>query len=120
MIWEGWKVRWRSSPEPIAAIGLASAKRFAKEGARLFVMGRRQAELDAAVSEIGGDVVGVRGDVSKLADLDRLYEVVREKAGVIDVLFANAGIGELRRLRILPKTISTGFSGSMPRARCSQ
>lgn len=82
-----------------SGIGLASAKRFAQEGARLFVMGRRQAELDAAVREIGGDTVGVRGDVSKLADLDHLYEVVREKAGVIDVLFANAGVGEFASLQ---------------------
>jgi NAD(P)-dependent dehydrogenase (short-subunit alcohol dehydrogenase family) len=82
-----------------SGIGLASAKRFAQEGARLFVMGRRQAELDAAVREIGGDTVGVRGDVSKLADLDHLYEVVREKTGVIDVLFANAGVGEFAPLQ---------------------
>ena len=66
-----------------SGIGLASAKRFAQEGARLFVMGRRQAELDAAVSEIGRSTVGIRGDVSNLDDLDHLYDVVREKAGVI-------------------------------------
>ena len=82
-----------------SGIGLASAKRFAREGAQLFVTGRRQAELDAAVSEIGGDTVGVRGDVSNFADLDRLYETVREKAGVIDILFANAGIGEFATLQ---------------------
>ena len=82
-----------------SGIGLASAKRFAREGAQLFVTGRRQAELDAAVSEIGGDTVGVRGDISNFTDLDRLYETVREKAGVIDILFANAGIGEFATLQ---------------------
>jgi NAD(P)-dependent dehydrogenase (short-subunit alcohol dehydrogenase family) len=82
-----------------SGIGLASAKRFAREGARLFITGRRQAELDAAVSEIGGNTIGVRGDVSNLADLDLLYDVVREKAGVIDVLFANAGGGKFMPLQ---------------------
>lgn len=81
-----------------SGIGLASAKRFAREGARVFMTGRRQAELDAAVAEVGGDAVGVQGDVSKLADLDRLYEVVRDEAGKIDVLFANAGGGEFAAL----------------------
>ena len=74
-----------------SGIGLATAKRFAAEGAKVFVTGRRPNELDAAVAEIGHGAVGVQGDVSKLADLDRLYEVIREKAGRLDVLFANAG-----------------------------
>jgi NAD(P)-dependent dehydrogenase (short-subunit alcohol dehydrogenase family) len=82
-----------------SGIGLASAKRFAQEGARLFITGRRQAELDAAVDEIGGDTIGVRGDVSNLADLDRLYEVVRGAGGTIDILFANAGGGEFAALQ---------------------
>lgn len=77
-----------------SGIGLASAKRFAQEGARVFMTGRRQAELDAAVAEVGGSAQGVQGDVSNLADLDRLYQVVSEKAGQIDILFANAGSGE--------------------------
>ena len=76
-----------------SGIGLATAKRFASEGARLFVTGRRQAELDAAVRDIGGNTTGVQGDISKLEDLDRLYEVVAREAGRIDVLFANAGGG---------------------------
>lgn len=76
-----------------SGIGLATAKRFAFEGARLFITGRRQAELDAAVREIGGDTTGIQGDISKVEDLDRLYEVVRREAGRIDVLFANAGGG---------------------------
>jgi NAD(P)-dependent dehydrogenase (short-subunit alcohol dehydrogenase family) len=77
-----------------SGLGLATAQRFAAEGARVFITGRRQAELDAALTQIGGDAVGVQGDISRLADLDRLYEVVREKAGRLDVLFANAGGGE--------------------------
>ena len=75
-------------------IGLATARRLAQEGARIFITGRRQAELDAAVAEIGHNATGVRGDVSKLADLDALYAVVRRTAGRIDILFANAGIAE--------------------------
>lgn len=81
-----------------SGIDLATARRFAREGARVFMTGRRQAELDAAVAEVGGGAIGVQGDVSKLADLDRLYQVVRDKAGQIDVLFANAGGGEFAPL----------------------
>lgn len=77
-----------------SGIGLASAKRFAQEGARVFMTGRRQAELDVAVAEVGGSALGVQGDVSNLDDLDRLYQVVRDEAGQIDILFANAGGGE--------------------------
>src|SRR5262245_33218359 len=75
-------------------IGLGVARRFASEGASVFLTGRRQAELDAAVETIGGGrSIGIKSDVSNLADLDRLFEIVREKAGRIDVLFANAGGG---------------------------
>ncbi|MFY0575028.1 SDR family NAD(P)-dependent oxidoreductase [Cystobacter fuscus] len=74
-----------------SGIGLATAKRFAAEGARVFITGRRQAELDAAVKEIGPLATGIQGDVSKLADLDRLYEVVKQKADAVDIVFANAG-----------------------------
>lgn len=81
-----------------SGIGLATAKRFVAEGAQVFITGRRQNELDAAVKQIGGNVTGVQGDVSKLADLDRLYATVKQKAGRIDVLFANAGGGEFARL----------------------
>jgi len=80
-----------------SGIGLATAKRFVAEGAQVFITGRRQNELDAAVKEIGGNVIGSQGDVSKLADLDRLYATVKEKAGRVDVLFANAGGGEFAR-----------------------
>ena len=81
-------------------IGFATAKRFVDEGAFVFITGRRQKELDAAVKAIGSNVVGVRGDVSKLQDLDRLYETVKAK-GKIDVLVANAGIGEFAPLASL-------------------
>jgi NAD(P)-dependent dehydrogenase (short-subunit alcohol dehydrogenase family) len=79
-------------------IGLATAKRFAAEGAHVFITGRRQTELDAAVAAIDGDVVGVRGDASDLADIDRLYDEVRRRHDRIDVLFANAGRGEFAPL----------------------
>jgi NAD(P)-dependent dehydrogenase (short-subunit alcohol dehydrogenase family) len=74
-------------------IGLATAKLFVKEGAYVFITGRRQKELDEAVTTLGRDVTGVQGDIAKLTDLDRLYEVVATK-GRIDVVFANAGVAE--------------------------
>jgi NAD(P)-dependent dehydrogenase (short-subunit alcohol dehydrogenase family) len=73
-------------------IGLASAKRLIREGASVFIVGRRQTILDAAVAEIGGDVVALRADVSRPADLDRVYEAVRASKGKIDILVANAGV----------------------------
>jgi NAD(P)-dependent dehydrogenase (short-subunit alcohol dehydrogenase family) len=76
-----------------SGIGLAAAKRFAEEGARLFVTARRHDKLDAAVRELGDRATGVAGDISSLADLDRLYDVVRQEAGVIDILLCNAGGG---------------------------
>ena len=81
-----------------SGIGLATAQRFVEEGADVFITGRRQSELDAAVKQIGKNVTGVQGDVSNLADLDRLYDTVKEQKGRIDVLFANAGIIELAPL----------------------
>jgi NAD(P)-dependent dehydrogenase (short-subunit alcohol dehydrogenase family) len=81
-----------------SGIGLATAKEFVAEGAYVFITGRRQAELDAAVKEIGNGVTGVQGDVSNLADLDRLYAMVKGKKGHIDIIFANAGGGEFAPL----------------------
>src|SRR6202051_20738 len=75
-------------------IGFATAKRFVDEGAYVFITGRRQKELDEAVKAIGANVSGVRGDVAQLADLDRLYETVSMVKGRIDIVFANAGVGE--------------------------
>ena len=77
-----------------AGIGLGIAKRFAKESARVFIIGRRPAELDKAVTAIGDRAGAIRGDVSKLADLDRIYAAIKDKAGHIDVLAVNAGFYE--------------------------
>jgi len=75
-------------------IGLATAKIFVEEGAFVFLFGRRQPQIDAAVKGLGTNSFGVRGDVAKLGDLDRLYEAVRAKKGRVDVVFANAGVLE--------------------------
>jgi NAD(P)-dependent dehydrogenase (short-subunit alcohol dehydrogenase family) len=77
-----------------SGIGLATAQRFAQEGAYVFITGRRQSELDKAVKQIGKKVTGVQSDVSNPGDLDRLYATVKQQKGRIDVLFANAGIIE--------------------------
>src|SRR5580765_8437761 len=76
-----------------SGIGLATAQRLVKEGAYVFITGRRQAELDAAVKLIGQNVTAVRGDVANLDDLDRLYATVKKEKGHIDIVFANAGTG---------------------------
>jgi NAD(P)-dependent dehydrogenase (short-subunit alcohol dehydrogenase family) len=81
-----------------SGIGLATAKRFVSEGAYVFITGRRQNELDAAVSEIGNNVTGIQGDVSDLTDLDRLYNTVKDQKGHLDILFANAGIAQFAPL----------------------
>lgn len=81
-----------------SGIGLATAERFAREGAYVFITGRRQEALDAALAEIGGEATAVRGDVANLADIDRLYAAVVERGRSIDVLFANAGGGEFAAL----------------------
>ncbi len=81
-----------------SGIGLATAQRFVAEGAYVFVTGRRQAELDAAVKQIGPSAFGVQGDVANLADLDRLYATIKKQKGRLDVLFANAGGGEFARM----------------------
>lgn len=74
-------------------MALATAKLFVQEGAYVFITGRRQEQLDAAVKEIGRNVTGVRADSGKLEDLDRLFETVKREKGKIDVLFASAGVG---------------------------
>jgi len=79
-------------------IGLATAKRFVDEGAYVFVTGRRQAELETAVKELGDNATGVQGDVSKEEDLDRLYSVVADSGKRVDVVFANAAILEAARI----------------------
>ena len=77
-----------------SGIGLATAKRFVQEGAHVFITGRREPELAAAVKEIGRNVTGVRGDVSNLADLDRLFGQIQREEGKLDIIFANAGVAK--------------------------
>src|SRR5580658_3419436 len=97
-------------------IGLATAKLFADEGARVYITGRREAELKKAVEEIGKGAIGVRGDVSDLASLDALYAKIQEQSGRVDVLFANAGVGEFVPLGAITeehfdKTFATNVKG---------
>ncbi len=98
-------------------IGLATAKLFVKEGAHVFITGRRQKELDEAVKAIGPNVSGVLGDVAQLADLDRLYETVSNVKARIDIVFANAGVGEFvpfggRHRRAFRQTIQYQCEGN--------
>ncbi|NKB16457.1 MAG: SDR family oxidoreductase [Sphingomonadales bacterium] len=101
-----------------SGIGLAAAKLFAAEGAFVFMTGRRQTELDAAVTAVGGDAFGVQSDIAKLDDLDRLFAVVKEAKGRIDVLFANAGGGEFLPLADITEehyesTFATNVKGTL-------
>src|ERR1700757_3619589 len=82
-----------------AGIGLGIAKHFAEEGARVFIIGRRQSQLDQAVAEIGGDAAAIQGDISNLIDLDRICATVKSQSGRIDVLAVNAGVYEFGKLR---------------------
>jgi len=81
-----------------SGIGLATAKRFVAEGAHVFITGRRKAQLDAAVADIGRNVTGVRSDVANLQDLDQLFATIQKEKGRLDVLFANAGGGQVAAL----------------------
>jgi NAD(P)-dependent dehydrogenase (short-subunit alcohol dehydrogenase family) len=99
-----------------AGIGLGIAKRFAEEGARVFITGRRPSELDKAVTAIGGGATAVQGDISDLDDLDRIYATIKEKAGRIDVLAVNAGYYEFGSFREITeahfdKTFNTNVRG---------
>jgi NAD(P)-dependent dehydrogenase (short-subunit alcohol dehydrogenase family) len=99
-----------------SGIGLATAKLLAKEGAHVFITGRRQTELDAAVKEIGKNGTGVQGDAASLIDLDRLYATVKEQKGHIDILFASAGTGAFAPLGSITeehfdKTFDTNVRG---------
>src|SRR5580704_3643259 len=78
-----------------SGIGLATAKRMQEEGARIAISGRSQDTLDTAVKYLADDALAVQADVSKLADIDELFSVVRQKLGMIDILFVNAGIAQL-------------------------
>ncbi len=99
-----------------SGIGLATAKRFISEGAHVFITGRRQAELEAAAKELGDNASAVRSDVANLADLDRLFDTIKQKKGRLDVLFANAGSGILAPLGQITeeqfdKTFNTNVRG---------
>jgi NAD(P)-dependent dehydrogenase (short-subunit alcohol dehydrogenase family) len=101
-----------------SGIGLATAKAFADEGASVFITGRRQEALDAAVRTIGGGVTGVRGDMSQLADIDRLYDAVQQQHGQIDVVFANAGGGSFAPIGAISEqqyeeTFATNVKGTL-------
>lgn len=76
-----------------SGIGLATAQKLVNEGAYVYITGRRQNELDKAVNQIGKNVTGVQGDISKLEDLDKLYDIIKQEKGKLDILFANAGVG---------------------------
>src|SRR5678810_1438658 len=91
-------------------IGLAAAKRFIEEGAFVFIFGRRQKELDAAVAKLGPNARAVKGSVSNEADLDRLYAAVKAECGTLDIVFANAGVGSQLALgKITAKHIDDTF-----------
>ena len=81
-----------------SGIGLATAKRFVTEGAYVFITGRRQKQLDLAVSEIGKNVMGIQSDVSNLSDIDKIYNTVKDQKNHIDIIFANAGIAQFAKL----------------------
>jgi NAD(P)-dependent dehydrogenase (short-subunit alcohol dehydrogenase family) len=81
-----------------SGIGLATAQLFVREGAYVYVTGRTQSKLDAAVTKIGSNVTGVQGDVAKLDDLDRLFAQIKKEKGKIDIIFANAGIAKYAAL----------------------
>jgi NAD(P)-dependent dehydrogenase (short-subunit alcohol dehydrogenase family) len=110
-----------------SGIGLATAKQFVNEGAYVFITGRREPELAAAVKEIGRNATGVQGDVSNLADLDRLFAQIKREKGRLDIVFANAGVAtyarSARSLRstMTPSSISMSkvcFSRCRRRFRC--
>jgi NAD(P)-dependent dehydrogenase (short-subunit alcohol dehydrogenase family) len=101
-----------------SGIGLAMAKRFVSEGAHVFIMGRRESELGRAINEIGTHVTGIQGDVTRLADLDRLYGAVKTQFGQFDILIANAGVGELVPLTAVTeehfdKTFNVNVKGTL-------
>jgi NAD(P)-dependent dehydrogenase (short-subunit alcohol dehydrogenase family) len=101
-----------------SGIGLATSRRFAMEGARVFMTARRGKELEAAVAEVGGSARGIQCDVSRLAELERLFAIIREEAGSIDVLFANAGGGSFALLGSITEehfdsTFATNVRGTL-------
>ncbi|BBD63090.1 short-chain dehydrogenase/reductase SDR (plasmid) [Nostoc sp. HK-01] len=99
-----------------SGLGLATAKQFVAEGAYVYITGRRQAELDAAIEAIGKNVTAVQSDVSNLADLDRLFATIKQEQGHLDIIFANAGGGQIAPLGEITeehfdKTFNTNVKG---------
>ena len=94
-----------------SGIGLATAKQFVNEGAYVYITGRREAELAAAVKEIGSNVAGVQGDVSNPADLDRLFAQIQREKGRLDILFANAGIAKYAALGTVTEELFDSIFG---------
>lgn len=88
-----------------SGIGLASAERLHREGARVAISGRNAKTLDAAIGALGGDALAVQADVAKLADIDRLFSIVTSKLGKVDVLFANAGVGKFAPYAASPEAL---------------
>lgn len=94
-----------------SGIGLASAERFIAEGAFVYITGRRQKQLDEAVAAIGGNITGIQGDISKMADIDRIYSVIQSTHNHLDIVFANAGLGALEPLgKITEKDFDLTFN----------
>lgn len=102
-----------------AGIGLATAKALADEGAYVFVTGRDSTRLDQAVAAIGANGAGVIGDVSNLADLDRIAEAVTQHGRGLDILFTNAGGGSFAPSPRSPTSTTSTPSTATSRARCS-
>ncbi|ORM61808.1 oxidoreductase [Pantoea rodasii] len=101
-----------------SGIGLAAAKRFVEEGAFVFIYGRRQDALDAALAELGHNARAIKGSVSDLADLDRLYAAVKAERGTLDIIFANAGAGSQAALGTITaehidETFDTNVKGTI-------
>jgi NAD(P)-dependent dehydrogenase (short-subunit alcohol dehydrogenase family) len=101
-----------------SGIGLATAQRLVADGAYVFITGRRKRELDAAVAQIGRNVSAIESDVSKLADLDRLFATVKERKGRVDILFANAGTAEYAPLgavseELFDRTFGVNVKGTL-------
>src|SRR5213596_1029967 len=97
-----------------SGIGLATAKLFVNEGAYVFITGRRDSELAAAVKEIGRNVTGIQGDVSNLGDLDRLFAQIEREKGKLDIVFANAGAAKFAPLgKITEEHYDSIFNGNV-------
>jgi NAD(P)-dependent dehydrogenase (short-subunit alcohol dehydrogenase family) len=101
-------------------LGFATAEQFISEGAHVVITGRRQTELDSAVRRLGDNALGVQGDVARLADLDRLYAIIRERYEHLDIVFANAGGGSLLPLAEVTEEQFDQIFGVRRRELCTE